>query len=245
MFLCGLGERDLRGPAPRRSMPGCGSSGRWRGPDWATRLGPVEAVDVWHALRQVRCQLAEQVESLEPERWDAASWCPGWRVRDVLGHLVHLAEATQLSMLADLVRGGGRPDRALSLAARRLGGDPVPGLAGRLRKAADGRFHVIGTPPPVALGEVLVHGADMLRPLGLDVDAPTAYAAAVLDVYRRVGRMVFHAAPHRRVRLVATDLDWARGHGPEVRGRAFDLLLLLANRRQVVELLDGPGVATL
>ena len=55
----------------------------------------------------------------------------------------------------------------------------------------------------------------------------------------------FHAAPARGRRLVATDADWARGQGPEVKGRAIDLLLLLANRRQVVPLLEGPGTTGL
>ena len=43
--------------------------------------------------------------------------------------------------------------------------------------------------------------------------------------------------------LVATDLDWSRGSGPEVRGRAMALLLLVANRRQVLPYLEGSGLA--
>jgi hypothetical protein len=45
--------------------------------------------------------------------------------------------------------------------------------------------------------------------------------------------------------LVATDLDWSRGDGPEVRGKGIDLLLLVANRRQVLPRLEGPGVTGL
>jgi hypothetical protein len=46
----------------------------------------------------------------------------------------------------------------------------------------------------------------------------------VLDAYWRRGRMVVHAEPQRGRRLVATDLDWARGSGPEVKGKATDLV---------------------
>jgi hypothetical protein len=67
----------------------------------------------------------------------------------------------------------------------------------------------------------------------------------VLDAYWRIGRFAFHAAPQRGRHLVATDLDWSRGRGPEVKGRAMDLLLLLANRRQVLGRLEGPGLAGL
>jgi hypothetical protein len=57
--------------------------------------------------------------------------------------------------------------------------------------------------------------------------------------------MVVHAEPQRGRRLVATDLDWLRGDGPEVRGKAIDLVLLVANRRQVLPSLEGPGLAGL
>jgi hypothetical protein len=77
------------------------------------------------------------------------------------------------------------------------------------------------------------------------VDAPPADAAPVLDAYWRRGRMIVHAEPHRHRRLMATDLDWSRGSGAEVRGRAIDLLLLVANRRQVLPCLEGPGLVGL
>ena len=47
------------------------------------------------------------------------------------------------------------------------------------------------------------------------------------------------------VRLVANDANWAVGTGPEVTGRAVDLLLLLANRAQAVAYLSGPGLSAL
>ena len=210
-----------------------------------TRLSDVATVDVWSELRRLRCQFADRLEVLDEAALNSPSWCEGWRVRDVLGHLVHLAEATQRSMVRDVVRGGIRPDGALRDAARRLGDNPVPELAGRLRAAAGGRFHVLGTPAAVALGEVLVHGADALRPLGLELEAPPEDVTPVLDAYWRVGRVAFHAAPQRGRRLVATDVGWTRGKGPEVTGRAIDLLLLIANRHQAAASLGGPGAVTL
>jgi uncharacterized protein (TIGR03083 family) len=205
----------------------------------------MSTIEVWAEVAARRRELADRVESLEPNSWDAESWCEGWRVRDVLGHLVHLAEATQVSMARDIARAGGRPDRALSRIAHQLGDSPVAELADRLRAAAGGRFHVFGTPASVALGEVVVHSADALRPVGAELEAPVADAVAVLGLYRRIGRVAFHSAPVRGRRLVATDANWNSGKGPEVRGRATDLLLLLANRRQVVPLLEGPGLVGL
>ena len=121
----------------------------------------------------------------------------------------------------------------------------MPELVERLRRAADGGVHVVGVPAELGLGDLLVHSADALRPAGIMPDPPVADVLVALDTYKTWGRRVVHAAPDRGVSLAATDADWRRGIGPEVRGKAIDLLLLVANRRHVVDRLDGPGVARL
>ena len=70
-------------------------------------------------------------------------------------------------------------------------------------------------------------------------------AVAILNAYRRVGRLIFHTRPCEKFRLVATDAEWSCGEGPEVAGRAVDLVMFMANRRQVVGTLSGPGAAGL
>jgi uncharacterized protein (TIGR03083 family) len=202
-------------------------------------------VDVWQEVAGRRSQLADIAVTLDEAALEAPSWCAGWRVRDVLGHLVYVAEATQRGVMRDVIVRGPGPNRAMDRTARSLGRLGVDELAGRLRRASGGRFHVLGSPPAVALGETLVHGADMLRPLGIDDDVDPSAASAVIPAYHRLGRLAFGAAPAASVTLVATDTDLAVGRGPEVRGRAIDLLLLLANRRQVVDQLSGPGVSEL
>ena len=64
----------------------------------------------------------------------------------------------------------------------------------------------------------------------------------VLPAYHRLHRVAFHAKRLGRVQLVATDTAWEAGAGPQVRGRAVDLLLFLANRSQVTPALSGPGL---
>ena len=192
-----------------------------------------------------RCKVADAFEILTREQSESPSWCSGWRVRDVLGHLVHNAEASRVSMVRDVIRHPIRPDKGLDLSARQLGDQPVPTLAQRLRKAQHGGVHVIGFPAAVGLGDVLVHGNDALRALGLEFGVDPDDAVAVLNAYRRVGGLIFHARPPGRVRLVATDAKWWCGQGPEVTGRAIDLVMLMTNRRQIVGTLSGPGVADL
>ena len=49
----------------------------------------------------------------------------------------------------------------------------------------------------------------------------------------------------RGVQLVATDVDWAYGKGPEVRGPGEALLMAMAGRPAALDDLDGPGKAKL
>jgi uncharacterized protein (TIGR03083 family) len=131
----------------------------------------------------MRHAFADRIDGLGNTEWDAQSWCRGWRVRDVLAHLVRNGEATAASMMGDLVRGGFRPDSSVSKAAKRLGDVPVPQLTDRLRRAADERLRSGASSTPFGMGDVLVHSADAFRPLGFDVEASAEVAGAVLDAY--------------------------------------------------------------
>ena len=205
----------------------------------------AESMEARREVRRLRLQIADDITALRPDQWDLPSWWTGWRVRDVLGHLVSMAETSQLSMFRQIVRSGFRPDRAVDRMARTGGDQPVLELADRLRQSADRTFHIPGLPIELAVGDLLVHRADALRPAGIVPEPPLPDVLVVLDTCKKWGRRVVHAVPHRRVSLSATDADWCMGRGPEVRGQAMDLLLLVANRQQVVDRLDGPGVGEL
>jgi uncharacterized protein (TIGR03083 family) len=208
-----------------------------------TRAVATASVDTWGEVRRLRIEFADGIAGLSADQWDTPSWCAGWRVRDVLGHLVSMRETKRPALVWEIIRCGFRPDSAVDQLARATGDQPVPELVERLRHAAD--RPVAGLPPELTLGDVLVHSADALRPCGLMPDPPAADVVVVLETYKKWGRRTFHAVPHRGRSLSATDVDWRSGVGPEVRGRAIDLLLLVANRREVVDQLEGPGVATL
>lgn len=206
--------------------------------------GAVNPETLDHIERR-RLALASEFEQLDLAAWATPSWCDGWSAHVVLAHLVDLAEAAMGPMLRDLVRSGFRLDPVLDRRARATATAAPDDLIARLRIAARGTFRAPGAPLEVLLGEVIVHGADSLGPLGREIDVPSEAVALVLPVYRRLGRLGFHARGINRVRMVATDLDWTAGSGPEVRGRAIDLLLVLANRGPALARLAGPGVDVL
>ena len=224
---------------------GRGSSSSWCPYPVGEMIGLVETAEVSQEVARLRRQFADRIVALDETTWDQPSWCAGWEVRDVLAHLVRNAESTPWSLMSDLLRGGFRPDHSVNKAAKRLQGVQVSELADRLRRAADVRLHSGGSSKPFGMGDVVVHSADAFRPLGEDVDVAPHVAASVLDAYWDRARMVVHAAPHRGHRLVATDGGWSRGSGTEIRGRTIDLVLFVANRRQVLPLLEGPGLGDL
>ena len=208
-------------------------------------IGLVETAEVPQEVARLRHRFADRIMAVDESAWDEPSWCAGWQVRDLLAHHVRNAESAPWSVMSDLFRGGFRPDYSVNKAAKRLRGVQVPELADRLRRAADECLRSGGSSKPFGMGDVVVHSADAFRPLSEDVDVAPDVAASVLDAYWDRARMVVHAAPHRGHRLVATDLAWSRGTGTEIRGRTIDLVLLVANRRQVLPLLEGPGLVDL
>ncbi|HEY3139549.1 MAG TPA: maleylpyruvate isomerase family mycothiol-dependent enzyme [Acidimicrobiales bacterium] len=203
--------------------------------------------EVWPRVRAERIALAGQLDGLAPEQWNEPSWCRGWRVRDVAGHLVYLAECTYSRGVAHVWRYGHgvSVNRTVDVTARRLGQREPSELPGRLRAAADGRYRAPGAPPVAALAEVVVHGEDIRRPLGLPAaQLEPGELVTLLAFYRRISRW-FLRGSIRGLRLEATDAKWSEGTGAEVRGPALALLLAMAGRAGACEELAGDGVGQL
>ena len=93
----------------------------------------------------------------------------------------------------------------------------------QLRDNARTGARPIGMPPVAALADAVVHGLDVRRPLGLPGQVPSESVDPVADFSLGTPwpmNVVVGGSARRRVsgvRLVATDLDWTHGVGPEVR----------------------------
>jgi uncharacterized protein (TIGR03083 family) len=121
--------------------------------------------------------------------------------------------------------------------------DPGTILEG-LQAAADSRKSPPGAPKISVLTDVLVHSQDVYRPLGIARRPPESHLLPVLDFVSST--FVFSAKKRTAgLRLVATDLDWSRGQGPEVTGPAEALVMAMAGRPAGLADLGGAGKATL
>ena len=96
----------------------------------------------------------------------------------------------------------------------------------------------------VGLAETLIHHQDIRRGLARPRQVPAERLLPALRV-ALIAPDIGGLWRIRGVRLVATDLRFSAGAGPEVRGAAEALLMAIAGRRGVASELSGPGQAKL
>jgi len=105
------------------------------------------------------------------------------------------------------------------------------------------------TPPApldTRLVEEVLHGEDIRRPLGLTRAYPREAVVRALRLQARTSASMGGAKELTTgIHLRATDADVSIGEGPEVRGTALALLLVISGRRVALPDLTGPGVPTL
>lgn len=130
--------------------------------------------EVWPMIKAEREACADVIAGLIDAQLDTPSLCTGWSVRHLAAHMVGTAEMTPGAFLARMVKTGFRFNVMVERLAEKCEAGGASDMANRLRAKAGGPNH---PPGPVAamLGEAVVHGDDLRRPLGLSqaIPAPT------------------------------------------------------------------------
>jgi uncharacterized protein (TIGR03083 family) len=202
--------------------------------------------DYWSAVREIRLGIADQLDSLDREEWDAPSLCEGWRVRDVAGHVALVPTIRTRDLMSAAPRAGFNPHRINTLLAIRNGSRPPDQIVQEIRDHAPDRRTARALDVRNSLFDVIVHSQDIATPLGRAFPVPAQFTR---DALQRVWEMGWPFHARRRLAghaLTADDVDWAVGTGPEIRGPAVSLLLLLTGRTSAaITSLSGPGVEAL
>ena len=200
--------------------------------------------DDWPKIQVEREACGDLFESLTPEQWASPSWCEGWNVLEVAGHLIAATQLSLASFFGHLVKAGFSFNRMVDADAKRCSSGDPSSLAAQMRSGALRRNHPPG-PVTAMLGEAVVHGEDMRRPLGINRDVPEETLVTVADFYKGSNLLIGAKRRIAGLSLKATDASWTNGDGPEVSGPLASLIAAMTGRREASADLSGEGVATL
>jgi uncharacterized protein (TIGR03083 family) len=193
--------------------------------------------------------ISEFLHGLSPEQWDQPSLCGGWRVRDVIGHMCVGYTTPMPLMIAKLARRGFNVPKSSFEESIAFGTDHTPGeilvVFDRIQREniRKGITNVIK--PAEGLVDHLIHDQDIRRPLGAPRAVPEERLVAALGVAPQLGGFVGAKQRVAGLRLVATDVAWSNGDGPEITGAGEAILLAASGRPVALDELDGEGLDTL
>lgn len=182
--------------------------------------------------------------TLTPEQWEMPSLCEGWRVRDVVGHILYGNELNLLTLPFTLARHGFSSDRSGKVnSIARAEGRPVDEL---LRDFTN-RDPWAGTPrvfrARLTLLDRLVHHQDIRRALGHRRDIPEERVLPLVELAPTLGSVFGGRRRSKGLRLEATDMAFTHGpaDAPVVRGPGEAVLMAVLGRRQAASDLEGDG----
>ncbi len=201
-------------------------------------------MSLWPAVHAERRALCDDLEQLHGQQWAVQSLCGRWTAEEVVAHLTAAASTGRLRWLASMV--GARFDSSLHnqrRMAEQRGADPDETLQSFRRIVTSSTApsgHVAAW-----LGEVVVHGQDIRRPLGIEGAPPVDRITEVADFFAGRDFTVKSRTAIKGLRLEAVDGPFTTGEGPLVTGTTLALTMAMAGRAAFCDDLDGDGVATL
>jgi uncharacterized protein (TIGR03083 family) len=199
---------------------------------------------LWPLIHAERAALAADLADLTDEQWETPSLCAGLTVREVLAHLTAGASLNAVRWLAGVIRCRFDFDRQVAVRlAEQLGATPTETLE-RFRRVVPST-----TKPPLPaialLGETIVHGEDIRRPLGIRRDHPIDVVTRTAEYYRGSDLVVVAKGRIGGLGLVADDGPFTAGSGPLVSGSTTALIMAMTGRAAYCDDLEGDGVEIL
>ncbi|MET3468965.1 MULTISPECIES: maleylpyruvate isomerase family mycothiol-dependent enzyme [Microbacterium] len=204
----------------------------------------MRASALWSLIHAERQRLHDQTQSLTAEQWRSPALVGSWTLEQTIAHLTAGAEQSIPAWLRSVF--SARFDFELHKergVVTRMGASPAETLA-RYERAIRNKRRAAG-PLMAGLGEVLIHGEEIRRPVGIRDGVPVQTAAATLQWFARHDFTEYSRSRAQGLRLVANDAATEIGQGAEVRGRALSLLVALSGRPVIPGELHGPGAAVL
>jgi uncharacterized protein (TIGR03083 family) len=213
-------------------------------PSPGAKRGRGVSADIWPTIHAERAALADDLAGLTEEQWQTQSLCDEWTVHQVLAHLLSAAKQNPAKFFGQFAAAGFKFDKfAAKNVAMESAGGPAATLAAF--RSAQNRTSAPPGPKDTWLGEAIVHGEDIRRPLGIKHEYPMSAITRAIDFYASSNAIIGGKTRVAGLTLKATDADYTRGSGPVVEGPALALALAATGRAAALEELSGPGVDTL
>ncbi|MGO1542946.1 MAG: maleylpyruvate isomerase family mycothiol-dependent enzyme [Gulosibacter sp.] len=182
-------------------------------------------------------RLAEVLESLPEDQWQAQSLCDDWLVRDVVGHIIWRLGEGGGAMVRRGLRGIGRARlsaaRLVSQIAIDEGRATNEELISSLRSIASEKLQGHGRTGFIELTEAVVHAYDITEAIEVPIRlSPRITGAVALAQSRSMmgGKFVKIARQHS---LRATDARWLIGQGSPIDATAGEIIMHLYGRRSL------------
>jgi uncharacterized protein (TIGR03083 family) len=204
----------------------------------------MPATDLMPMVHKERQMLADFLETLTPEQWQAPTWCAKWNVQQVTGHVIAASRITAPHFIKMMVTNGFSFDKFVEKDLEKYAAGTPKDVMARYSDIITSNRKPPG-PAYVGLGEVMLHGDDIRRALGAASEHPAEHLAALAPLYVKTGKPLNGKVRSAGLKLRATDIDWTHGDGPEVAGPAMSILQAVTGRKQALADLEGPGVETL
>jgi uncharacterized protein (TIGR03083 family) len=198
----------------------------------------------WPLIRAERVALIADLEPVTDAQWSTPSLCAGWSVRDVLAHMTTTAKMTPGRFVGRLAGSGFRFNAFNAKGVQdEQGATPADALA-RFKAQLD---RTTSPPGPIdaMVAEIVIHSQDIRRPLGIAHTYQPDALTLVGDFVIKGNLLLGGKRRAAGLTLTATDVDWSRGAGPEVKGPLPSIILALTGRKAGLSDLTGDGLATL
>jgi uncharacterized protein (TIGR03083 family) len=194
---------------------------------------PTQTIVLDHLVAE-RQELLTLCRDLVPDEWEKPSLCEGWRVRDVVAHLVSI----QVDWLLYFTGSGDKVNQKLvdqrqalplETLVEQLAGSVEPNRAAKLMSSG-------------FLYDNWVHQQDIRWVLG---ENRQRHQDAERQLLILNGLRKPAARKKKGIAFSATDLNWQSGEGQPVSGPAEAVIMALADRPASLQRLTGQGVEVL
>jgi uncharacterized protein (TIGR03083 family) len=190
--------------------------------------------------RDERTEFASFLEGLTPQQWDSPTLCDRWRVREVAVHTVSYDELTTAGLIQRFLKGRLNTTGINAIGVADYADRTPEQIVAMIRANTEPTGLTGGFGGRIALTDGMIHQQDIRRSIGMPRTIDPERLRTALD-FARWAPTLRGAWLTRGVRLVASDVDWAYGRGPEVRGSGEAMLMAMAGRRVALDDLDGHG----